>query len=126
MNVDPEWLLQENPDMIRAAGGNYYCPGVIGFEIDDTKVVEKAKMDIVNSPIFQNSMAVDNEDVFLFDSHFTVNPRLVVLMAYWAKWMHPELFKDFDPRAVHQEYLDRFYRIDYDLETSGVFFYPEP
>ena len=46
--------------------------------------------------------------------------------AYLAKWLHPDLFKDFDPQAIHQEYLTRFMGIDYDLDEHGVFVYPEP
>ena len=53
-------------------------------------------------------------------------PRFVVAMAYWAKWLHPELFEDLDPKAIHQQYLTDFMRIDYDLDEHGVFAYPEP
>jgi iron complex transport system substrate-binding protein len=42
-----------------------------------------------------------------------------------AKWFHPELFSDLDPKAIHQEYLARFLRLDYDLDEQGVFVYPE-
>jgi iron complex transport system substrate-binding protein len=34
------------------------------------------------------------------------------------------MFKDLDPKAVHQEYLTRFQRLDYDLDDRGVFIYP--
>jgi iron complex transport system substrate-binding protein len=37
---------------------------------------------------------------------------------------HPDLFEDLNPEAVHQEYLDRFQRIDYDLNEHGIFLYP--
>jgi iron complex transport system substrate-binding protein len=42
-----------------------------------------------------------------------------------AKWFYPELFKDLDPKAVHQEYMTRFQRLEYDLDEHGVFVYPE-
>jgi len=41
-----------------------------------------------------------------------------------AKWFHPDLFKDLDPEAIHQEYLTRFQHLDYDLGKQGVFVYP--
>ena len=41
-----------------------------------------------------------------------------------AKWFHPDLFKDLDPEAIHQEYLTRFQNLDYDLDKNGVFVYP--
>jgi iron complex transport system substrate-binding protein len=43
-----------------------------------------------------------------------------------AKWFHPELFGDLDPKAIHQQYLTDFMGIDYDLNEHGVFAYPEP
>ena len=46
--------------------------------------------------------------------------------AYMAKWLHPELFKAVDPKAIHQEYLTEFLEVDIDLDKKGVFVYPEP
>ena len=45
---------------------------------------------------------------------------------YLAKLIHPELFKDLDPRAVHQEYLTKFLNLDFDLDNQGMFLYPVP
>jgi len=39
----------------------------------------------------------------------------VVNMLYYAKWFHPNLFEDVDPRAVHQE----IYRKYFDMEIEG-------
>jgi iron complex transport system substrate-binding protein len=56
----------------------------------------------------------------------SATPRFEVTLAYMAKWLHPELFSDLDPQAIHQEYLTDFLGIDYDLSEHGVFVYPEP
>jgi len=40
-----------------------------------------------------------------------------------AKWFHPELFEDLDPKSIHQEYLTRFQGLDYALDEHGVFVY---
>ena len=80
----------------------------------------------MNMVVFADSDAAANGEAYLFDDGFTGTPRLVPLIAYWAKWFHPELFADMDPQAIHQEYLTRFMRIDYDLSKHGVFAYPEP
>ena len=84
------------------------------------------KKQIMNMVVLADSNAVANGEFYLYESMFTVSPRLVVLMAYWAKWLHPQLFAVLDPQAIHQEYLTRFMRIDYDLEKHGIFAYPEP
>ncbi len=125
-NVDPEWLVEQNPEIIMAAVGNFYYPNIIGFEVDDSSVADQARNDIIASAVLGNTMASDNRRVYVFDTHFTVTPRIPVLMTFWAKCFHPEHFTDLDLNAVYQEYLNRFFRIDYDLEKNGVFFYPEP
>jgi iron complex transport system substrate-binding protein len=43
---------------------------------------------------------------------------------YVAKLLYPDLFADLDPDAIHQEFLTRFLRIDYDVSKQGVFIYP--
>lgn len=48
----------------------------------------------------------------------------IICIAYWAKWFHPDLFEDLDPEAIHKEYLDRFQRIDYNIDEGGGFVYP--
>jgi len=125
-NVDPEWLLEQNPGVIIASVYNLFHPDVFGYEVDDPSIAEALRNEIMNMDIFSHSDAVANGEVCLYESLFTVSPRLVVFMAYWAKWLHSDLFKDLDPKAIYQEYLTRFMRIDYDLNEHGVFVYPEP
>jgi iron complex transport system substrate-binding protein len=33
-------------------------------------------------------------------------------MLYYAKWLHPDLFQDIDPRAVHGELLQKYLNMD--------------
>jgi iron complex transport system substrate-binding protein len=54
-----------------------------------------------------------------------LNTLSVIGFAYIAKWLYPDLFEDLDPKALHQEYLTRFLKLDYDLDERGVFVYPE-
>jgi iron complex transport system substrate-binding protein len=41
-----------------------------------------------------------------------------------AKILYPDVFSDFNPQAIHQEYLTHFLRLNYNLDTNGVFLYP--
>ena len=125
-NVDPEWLLEQNPEVVMAMLWDMYNPGVFGFEVDDPSVAKTTREQIMNMVAFAGGKAVSDGEVYLFHADFPTTPRLVVGMAYWAKWFHPNLFADLDPQAIHQEYLTRFMGIDYDLSKHGVFVYPEP
>ncbi len=41
-------------------------------------------------------------------------------LAYFVKWLRPELFADLDPGAIHREILKNFYG----LEAKGTWVYP--
>ena len=80
-------------------------------------------MDPAENPVLAGSDAVQNERVYLYQNELAGSPRYVVAMAYMAKWFHPELFgDDFDPKEIHQEYLD-FMGVDL---GDAVLFWPEP
>jgi|LGVF01.1.fsa_nt_gb iron complex transport system substrate-binding protein len=127
--VSEEWLLGEDIDVILGGVSPAPVPGVCGYDIDDTTVIRETRdwvMDADENPVLAGSDAVTNGKVYLYSFHMANSPRFVVVMAYWAKWFHPTLFSDLDPKAIHQEYLTDFLRIDYDLSEHGVFAYPEP
>jgi iron complex transport system substrate-binding protein len=121
--VDPEWLIEQNPDVIIGGDPN---PGVFGLGIDDTSAAEALRNEIMKLDVFSGGSAVKNENVYVTAPEFFGTPRYIVSLAYQAKWFHPDLFQELDPKAIHQEYLTKFMRIDYDLEKHGVFVYPEP
>ena len=120
--VDPEWLLEQDPDFVLCC---HPVPGIFGLDVDDNSAAEVVRNEIIKLDVFSGGSAVRNGDVYLFHSDL-LSTGYVVGLAYMAKWFHPDLFQDLDPQAIHQEYLTRFMRIDYDLSKHGVFVYPEP
>ena len=80
----------------------------------------------MSRPGFDKITAVKNGNVYIVGQELVGGPRTLVAVAYMAKWFHPELFGDLDPKAIHQEWLTRFQGLDYDLNKHGVFVYPEP
>jgi iron complex transport system substrate-binding protein len=71
----------------------------------------------------QNVAAVEKGGVYVFTTNIWCSPRYLIGIAYYARWFHPELFEDLDPKAIHQEYLTRFQGLDIDLDKKGVFVY---
>ena len=124
--VDKEWLIEQNPDIVTAMIWEVYYPGALGFEVDDTSVAEATREEIMAMDVFAGGKAVEDGKVYLYEDNLMNTPRFVVGVAYMAKWFHPTLFSELDPRAIHQQYLTDFMRIDYDLSEHGVFVYPEP
>ena len=128
-NVDPEAVIQRNPDIIVKVAS--CTAGGYGVDADDTTELEKIRDEIMNRPELQEVKAVKSEKVYVITNHLTpwgpcTGNREYIQIAYQAKWFHPELFEDLDPKEIHQEYLTRFQGLDIDLDKKGVFVYPEP
>ena len=129
VSVDPEAVVALNPDIIVKASG---CGGC-SYELDagDTSKFEEKRDEIMSRSELQIVTAVREKQVYVLSGHFMYGGpyagcRGFLGTIYMAKWFHPELFEDLDPKAIHQEYLERFQGLDIDLDEKGVFVYPEP
>ena len=120
VGVDSEWVIEQNPDIIV---GYVFSSLPSGYGVDDMTGIKAKREEIMKRPGWEYIKAVKDEDVYLIASDISAGQR-VIGTAYMAKLFHPDLFEDLDPQAIHQEYLDRFQRIDYDLNGHGVFVYP--
>ena len=119
--VDPEWILAQNPDIIIDHEGSSLPAGYDTGDITGAKdIIEQ----MVSEPGWGNIKAVEDGKVYIEASDIDSGPQLFIVVAYMAKWFYPELFEDLDPEATQREYLDRFQRIEYDVDEHGVFIYP--
>ena len=119
--VDPEWVIEQNPDII------IKTPWGIsnrGYDSDDPSQLREVREEVLNRPELANVNAVKNRNVYILTTLDCDGTGCLIGDAYFAKWIHPELFEDLDPQAIHQEYLTRFQGLDYDLNEHGVFVYP--
>ena len=127
--IDPEAVIKGKPDIIiKAPGGTQ---GGYGVNADDTAEFEEIRAEIINRDELRDIPAVKNGRVYIISTYLlSYMPasmgKHVLQIAYQAKWIHPEIFEDLDPKAIHQEYLTRFQGLDIDLDEKGVFVYPEP
>jgi len=119
--VDPEWVIEQSPDVIVKAVTTREASQ--GYQEDDPSQMEGAREDIMNQVGWENINAVKNGRVYVSAWQLHLGTHTVILISYMAKWLHPELFEDMDPSAIHQEYL-KFQGLDYDLSENGVFVYP--
>ncbi|MDD3933329.1 MAG: ABC transporter substrate-binding protein [Methanoculleus sp.] len=121
--VDPEAVISRNPDVIvKIVGAGELAFG--GYGDDDRSSFETVCRTIGNRPVWDRISAVRDGRVHIIHSNVIGGPEFFIGTAYLAKWFYPDLFTDLDPRAVHQQYLEEFQHLDYDLDEHGTFVYP--
>lgn len=123
--VNPEWLVSQNPEVILVPVPNQLVNGnVWGFDVNSTDIAEAERKRIMGLDIFINSEAAKKGRVYLYDPQLATSAMCSVVILSIAKWIHPGLFKDMDPRKYHQRYLDEFLDVNVDLSKHGTFFFP--
>lgn len=124
-DVDPEYVLKQDPDFIFIHASTQLNASDHGFETNDPSKMAELRDELLKRPELANVRAVKEGNVYVLDESILGGAgQTLIGSLYMAKLMHPELFKEVDPQAVHQEYVDKFYNIDFDVTIQGVFIYP--
>lgn len=116
VEIDPEWVIRENPDVIFITPMENNITGIGKTEEDLKRFLTQT---IANFPEFKNVTAVKNNRIYLLDFNL-FGPRWIIGNCYYAKWLHPDRFKDIHPDELHKEYLRKFHN----LEVEGTMAYP--
>lgn len=125
LEVDPEWVLNENPDIIVKMVGWNRDNTTAGYETDDFQSMRAMRERILNRSELAKVKAIEKGNVEMLSYDITYNPDYIISVAYLAKLFYPELFLDLDPAAIHQEYLNEFHRgLNWDVSKNGTFVYP--
>jgi iron complex transport system substrate-binding protein len=130
INVDDEWILDQDPDYIFVHTVRYAYDGTMrepaqGIDATDPSGMQTVLNDYVSKPAYAGLTAVTSNHVYMIAGDFRNNAMGGTLGAvYMAKILYPDVFSDFNPQEIHQEYITHFLRLDYDLDTNGVWLYP--
>ena len=116
--VETEWVLEENPDVIIGLSWNG------GYEVDNESVLKERYDQITGTAGFGDTNAGKDNRIYVTYFVNTLGAGDHIGVMYFAKWLYPDLFQDLDPEQVHQEFIDRFQHVDYDLDEHGAFVYP--
>jgi iron complex transport system substrate-binding protein len=123
VTVDAEWVMDENPDVIIFSGSTQF----VGYDIEDPSEVIAMINDFTSRPELANVNAVKNERVYVVSHAFLLcgGGSGLIGTAYFAKWMHPDLFADMNIQEMHQEFVTDFQHLDLDTEAC-ISAYPPP
>ncbi|MBE3586461.1 MAG: ABC transporter substrate-binding protein [Thermoanaerobacter sp.] len=114
--ISSEWLVARNPQVIIKACSTS-VPSGYGENADAMK---KKRTEMMRRPGWNKITAVRQGKVYMLSSEIFTGPRAIVGMAYMAKWLYPQLFRDVNPEAIHKEMLKKFLGI----ELKGAYVYP--
>jgi iron complex transport system substrate-binding protein len=123
--VDPEAILIKDPEFVIKNVGHGNSSIANGYSVDDSGSLQALRNSMMNRSGWSNLTAVKDDQVYIISNKIYGGSHFFVGVSYLAKVFYPELFKDLDPRAIHQEYITRFQGMDLDLKKHGVFFVPE-
>jgi iron complex transport system substrate-binding protein len=118
--IDPEAVIEKNPDIIIKLVKRLDS----GYEVDDISKLKAIRDEIMNRPELAKVAAVKNGRVYVVTTHFAYGIHHPIMIAYYAKWFHPDLFEDLDPQAIHQQFVTEFQGVDFSVYEQGVWVYP--
>ena len=121
LDIEPEFVTKENPQYIFKGVGSWDS----GYDIDNSSKMAAFHEQVTNRTELANVDAIKNNNVYCMSFWIlSGSGNNIIGAAYLAKLLHPDLFKDIDPQAIHQEYVDKFCHIDFDVKKNGTFVYP--
>jgi iron complex transport system substrate-binding protein len=97
--VSPEWVVQNNPEVI--------------IKTVHTSVGDEKNLSLINSEItlregFSGIRAVRNSRVYTTSSNIFYGPKGIIGQLYLGKILYPDRFSDIDPDLILQKYAEEF------------------
>ena len=117
--VTPEWILMSNPNVMVKVTTVTTCSTCYGMT--DVAPLKRIRNEIMDRPAWENIRAVKGGKVYVMANEIWTGPRAIIGTSYMAKWFYPDVFKGFDPMALHREYLETFQGIKY----QGLYVWPD-
>ena len=123
--VDPEWVLEQNPEVIVIPVFHDYDPSgsyLTGYQLENGDNAKEFIKNVSQWDEWGQIDAVKNGQVYVLDGDTSFTScKAVIAASYMAKWFYPEQFKDLDPEAIHKEYFEKWLGVPY----NGVWAYPQ-
>lgn len=109
--LSAEYVAEANPSVIiRMISSNHT---IAEFQT--------ARNEMISRPALQDTTAVKEGNVYVCDGKIADGLECVIGYVQWAKWLHPNLFGDVDPTAIHAQLIEKFFP---NVTLLGVYAYP--
>lgn len=122
LKVDPEWVIERNPEVIVRSVTNQ----VLGYDINDASEAKALRDDFLSLTEWAEVDVVKNKRVYLAPHAYLLvgGASGLIGCVYWAKWFYPDLFEDIDPQEMHQEFVTKYQHLDLNVREDCKCIYP--
>ena len=110
--LSAEYVAEANPDVIIR---------MISSSNHSITDFQTARDEIMSRPALQGTTAVKKGNVYICHGAIMGGMGCAVGYLQWAKWLHPSLFEDIDPTAIHAQLIREFFG---NVTLEGVYAYP--
>lgn len=105
-DISVEYALKAQPDIYVATGNR--APGLqLGAQVDE-ETAAKTLQDVLARPEFSSLTAIREGRAHGLWHEFYNTPYNILAVEVLAKWIHPELFKDLDPKQTRHELYAKY------------------
>lgn len=120
--VSSEWVLAHDPDVDIIILGDWSAAAT-GYEITQPSKPQEF-IEAFRDKTVLGEMTAAKEGRMYAMSYMLAGTRNIGLIGslYLAKAAYPDRFEDVNPEAIHEEYFEKWLRLDY----QGIWFYPQP
>jgi len=124
--LSSEFIVQQDPAIIiRRMSGDANEKIIRRMSGDaNEKKMEEMRDDILSRAGLSKTRAVQNGSVYIIKADILLALRYPIGLLYYAKWFHPEAFKDIDPKNEHRKPITRFFGAEEWEKTKEVFTHP--
>ena len=95
--VSAEWVVSQNPDYIMKV-----------MSARETRPFSQIVQVMKTRTGWNTMKAVEQDRIYLFANSVEYGPKSYIGLAYTAKILHPELFRDYNPRQMLDDYAGKY------------------
>lgn len=114
VNVDEEYVLQLNPDVITLHGSFFG-----GYDAEDPTSFSDVIQNVITNTAVSQMTAGKNQDVYMFYTNFIGSDKGYIGRLQLAKYLYPDRFNDIEP----QKYVDEYFEKWLGIESKGIWYY---
>ncbi len=123
-DVNPEYVLKTNPDLIFVEGSNFDSPNTVsvqsGLGIDKEKSENSLNELATSREGWEHLDAIKNGELYTYENDIIRSMRDYTVITFIGKAAYPEYFKEFDPEKENKEFMEKYLPL---LPSDSTYFY---